>query len=103
MNDPYVRYGQRVRFFFYSCKESLSGRSRLEMTRRFDAILNTALLQKEEWHGDCLQLFAEAVAQQMLHHTDGEFFSTQMRLCVPAKGDKPPAPAVRKLGRRLAY
>jgi hypothetical protein len=75
----------------------------MEMTKRFDAILNTALLLKDEWHSDCLQLFAEAVSQQMLHHADGEFFSAQVRLCVPTKGDKPPARAVRKLGQRLAY
>jgi hypothetical protein len=75
----------------------------MELARRFDAILNTALLQKEEWHSDCLQLFAEAVSQQILHQADGEFFGTQMRLCVPAKGDRPLAPTGRKLGLPLAY
>jgi len=103
MNDPCVRYAQRVRFFFYSCKECLAGSASPEMARRLDMILTLAIHHREEWHDYCWQLLVEAVFLDMLHRDDCTFFLAQLMLCVPGKEDKPPAPSVRRVGQSRAY
>ena len=102
LNNPGIRYAQRVRFYFYSCKERLAGPSHTELCRRLDRILDVAL-QQGEWHSHCLQLLADAVSYQALAHNDREFFSAQITVCVPAPGDRPPARTFRRVGQPRAY
>ncbi len=103
MNAPCVRYAQRVRFFFYSCKECLAGSASSAMTRRLDMILDWAIHHREEWHDCCWQLLVEAVFLNVLHRDDCDFFLAQLMLCVPDKEDKPPAPSVRRAGQPRVY
>lgn len=99
MNDPCVRYAQRVRFFFHSCKECLTRRASPEIVRRLDMILNLAIQHREEWHDCCWQLLMEAVFLELLHRDDCDFLLAQLMHCVPGKEDKPPAPSVRRVGQ----
>lgn len=103
LNNPGICYAQRVRFYFYSCKERLAGPGHAELCRRLDRVLNVALQLQEEWHSHCLQLLADAVSSQALAHCDGEFFSAQITVCVPGPGDRPPARTFRRVGQPRAY
>ena len=103
LNNPGIRYAQRVRFYFHSCKERLTGPGQAELCRRLDRVLDVALRQQEEWHSHCLKLLTDAVSSQALAHSDGEFFSAQITVCVPAAGDRPPARTFRRVGQPRAY
>ncbi|WP_117144536.1 hypothetical protein [Pseudomonas coronafaciens] len=40
-----VLYPQRVRYFFYVCKEQFQGRCRKDLVKRLDTVMDAALAQ----------------------------------------------------------
>lgn len=72
MNDPNVLYPQRVRYFFYTCKEQISGRHTVNTVKLLDRVLTVALLQNQEWHESFKGVLAQAVELNLLHNSDYE-------------------------------
>lgn len=98
MTSASVLYPQRVRYFFYTCKEQLGGRSRKGLVKRLDEVMNVALAQTEEWHSTLTTVLGEAVELGALHKADHDFFLSQLVHCVPGRYEKPPARRVRRIG-----
>ena len=88
MADRYVLYPQRVRYFFYVCKDRLDGRSRLGLVKRLDHLLESALSQNQAWHSHFTSLIFEAVELGALHSEDRHFLLSQLGHCVPDRGEK---------------
>lgn len=103
MQDPGMKYPQRVRYFFYTCKEQLSGQYTVRLVKRLDQVLAVALHLKEEWHDSFKGVLSQAVEVNALHRTDYEIFLSHLVRCTPAKNDRPPAREYRRVGQPRAY
>jgi len=103
MNDPTVLYPQRVRYFFFTCKEQVVGQYRIGIVKRLDQVLAVALLMKEEWHDSFKTVISKAVELNALHSADLETFLSHLIRCIPAKNDKPPARQFRRVGQSSIY
>lgn len=97
LNDHYVLYPQRVRYFCYLCKEQLDGRSRSALVKRLDQIMRVALQQTEEWHSHFRTWISEAVEHQAFHTSDHDFFLLHLEKCKPRRGEKRAAIRTRRI------
>ncbi|WPP02417.1 hypothetical protein SFA35_25840 (plasmid) [Pseudomonas sp. HR96] len=102
MADRYVLYPQRVRYFFYVCKDRLDGRSRVALVKRLDHLLEVALSQNQAWHSHFSALLLKAVELGALHSTDHDFLLGQLERCVADRGEKPREPKGRRIGAGLS-
>ncbi|WP_426154170.1 hypothetical protein [Pseudomonas sp. DC3000-4b1] len=103
MNDPTIQYPQRIRYFFYTCKEQVSGQYRVGVVKRLDQVLAAALLVKQEWHDSLKLVLSQAVELNALHSSDCETFLSHLVRCTPTKHDRPPARQYRRVGQPRAY
>lgn len=95
---PNVLYPQRVRYFFYICKEQLEGRCRKELVKSLDKVMEIALVHAEEWHSRLTTVLGEALDLGALHRADHAFFLAQLVHCIPGKYEKAPVRRVRRIG-----
>lgn len=98
LNDHYVLYPQRVRCFFYLCKDRLVGRSRSTLVKRLDRIMAVAL-HTEEWHSHFITWIGEAVECQAFHASDRDFFPASFGKRTLWRGEKRAAVRTRRIGK----
>lgn len=93
-----VRYPQRVRYFFYICKEQLQGRCRKDLVMRLDKVMDVALVRSGEWHSRLTMVLREALELGALHRADHDFFLAQLGHCTPGRHEKPPIRGLQRTG-----
>lgn len=98
MDDRYVGYPQRVRYFFCICKARFQGRFNAGLVNRLDYLMDVALLQSQEWHGPFTALIVEASELGALHSSDHEFLLGQLGRCVADRGEKSRETKGRQIG-----